>query len=359
MNTLQLPSPRALPRAARITLLAFVSCLLMTGTATGNEYQAPRTSHGHPDLQGIWDFRTLTPLERPKALGDKAVFTKEEAEAFRQQAVARTDVDNQSDIPAAFDVEAAYNNFWWDFGTEINEDRRTSLIMDPADGRIPALTPQALEAMEESRRRIPPVREIGSLGMGTFRPAGPEYLGLSERCLVGFNAGPPLMPSAYNNNLRIFQTPDHVALVTEMVHTFRIVPLDDSPHLPAEMTEWSGDARGHWDGETLVITTTNFTDKLPAFQMPFSIDDPTMSGAVGTGKFLKLVEKFTRISDTRIAYEYTVIDPQTFTRPFTAVIPLRATDNQMFEYACHEGNYAMAGMLKGARQMEKEEMAAR
>ena len=350
---------KLLPCPARLASLTLIATLLLAGAANASDYKAPRTSHGHPNLQGIWDFRTLTPLERPKAFGDKAVFTKEEAEAFRQQAVSRNDVDNQGDIPAAFDVEAAYNSFWWDFGTEINEDRRTSLIVDPANGRVPALTAEAMAGMKESQKRIPPVREIGSLGMTSFRPAGPEYLGLSERCLLGFNAGPPLMPSAYNNNLRIVQTPDHVVLVTEMVHTARIVPLDGSPHLPAEMTEWSGDSRGHWEGDTLVVTTTNFTDKIPAFQMPFSIDNPTMSGAVGTGKTLKLVEKFTRVGEARIAYEYTVTDPQTFTAPFTAVIPLKASENQMFEYACHEGNYAMAGMLKGARQMEKEAMAAK
>ncbi|MBV1931330.1 MAG: hypothetical protein KUG71_06405 [Porticoccaceae bacterium] len=317
-------------------------------------YQAPRNSQGHPDLQGTWDFRTLTPLERPLELGDEAVFSAEQAEEFRQKTVASHDVDKQRDIPAEFDVEGAYNTFWWDFGTEMNEDRRTSLIVDPPNGRLPELTPQAREDMKRNLLHTPPVRVFGSLGEVTFRPKGPEALGLSERCLVGFNAGPPLIPSAYNNNIRIVQAPGHVVLFTEMIHDARIIFMDDSSHLPKDIEKWSGDSRGHWDEDTLVIETKNFTDKTPVYQMPINLADLSLNGVVGRGRDFHLTERLTRISDSRLLYEYTIDDPNTFAKPFTVAIPMKATEDQMFEYACHEGNYSMAGMLKGARTLEKE-----
>ncbi|MEZ0173993.1 MAG: hypothetical protein AB9Q20_06725 [Candidatus Reddybacter sp.] len=320
----------------------------------GADYQVPRNSLGHPDLQGVWDFRTLTPLERPVEAGDKAVFTAEEAEAFRQQEVASHDVDEQRGIPASFDVEAAYNTFWWDFGTEMNEDRRTSLIVDPANGRLPKLTPKAREDMKRNLLHIPPVRVFGSIGEVTFRPKGPEALGLSERCLVGFNAGPPLIPSAYNNNIRIVQTPGYIVLFTEMIHDARIISMDDSPQLPKGFKKWSGASSGHWDKDTLVIETTNFTDKTPVYQLPINLKDPSMNGVVGRGRDFKLSERITRISDSRLLYEYTIDEPNTFTKPFTVAIPMKASEDQMFEYACHEGNHSMAGMLGGARTLEKE-----
>ncbi len=325
-----------------------------TDTNEAQDYQVPRNAQGHPDLQGTWDFRTLTPLERPPELGEKAVFSEEEAEAFRQKAVASHDVDNQRDIPAEFDVEGAYNTFWWDFGTEMNEDRRTSLIVDPPNGRLPELTPQAHEDMKRNLLHTPPVRVFGSLGEVAFRPKGPEALGLSERCLVGFNAGPPLIPSAYNNNIRIVQSPDHIVLFTEMIHDPRIVYMNDRAPLPEDIQKWSGYSRGHWDGDTLVVETSNFTDKTPVFQLPINLTDPSMNGVVGRGKDFHLIERFTRISDSRLLYEYTIDEPNTFTKPFTVAIPMKATEDQIFEYACHEGNYAMASILKGARTLEKE-----
>jgi hypothetical protein len=177
--------------------------------------------------------------------------------------------------------------------------------------------------------------------------------------MVGFNAGPPLIPSAYNNNLRIIQTPHHVALVTEMIHDTRIVMMDDRPHLPANIQKWSGDSRGHWDGNTLVVETVNFTDKTPTFQLPLDLTNPEGNGTVGSGKNMHLTERFTLTSESQLVYEYTVNDPTTFARPFTVAIPMQKTADQMFEYACHEGNHAMIGMLRGARQLEKEaEVAA-
>ena len=325
-------------------------------------YEAPRNSQGQPSLQGVWDFRTLTPLERPKAFGNKAVFTAEEQAAFRAQAVDATDVDKlrekTAETDAATDIEGAYNNFWMDYGTTMNEDRRTSLIVEPLNGRLPKLTDEAVARMKQDRDLTPPVRNIVSIGLANFSPAGPEILGLSERCLLSFNAGPPLIPSAYNNNLRIIQTPKHVVIFTEMIHDARIVPIDGSAHLPAEMTKWTGDSRGHWEGNTLIVETTNFTGKTPTFQLPLNLNEPELNGVVGTGEHFTLIERFTRTSDSRIDYEYTVNDASTFTKPFTASIPLKATDGQMFEYACHEGNHGAAGMLSGARQAEKEAAAA-
>lgn len=343
-----------------VTLLFSLSVYAESDQNTNSSYTPPRNVQGHPDIQGTWDFRTLTPLERPKTMADKAVFSKDEAEAFRQQAIQINDTDNKKDLnlPAQFDVEVPYNNFWLDYGTAMNEDGRTSLIVNPTNGRLPALTQQALDGMKQALSRQPPVREFVSIGLTTFRPSGPEKLGLSERCMVGFNAGPPLIPSAYNNNLRIVQGSDHVVLFTEMIHDARIVPMDGRDHLPETISKWSGDSRGHWEGDTLVVETTNFTDKTPAFQLPLNLTDPVMTGTVGTGKNLHLTERFTRTSDSQLIYEYTVRDLTTFATPFTVAIPMKATEDQIFEYACHEGNHSMEGMLKGARTLEQEAASA-
>lgn len=350
---------KLLPIAGSLAALVFsMSAYSTSDKADTSNYKAPLNSLGHPDLQGVWDFRTLTPLERPKSLGDKAVFSKEEAETFRQTVTAINDTDNKKDLglPSEIDVEVPYNSFWLDFGDTVGGDGRTSLIVDPANGRLPALTPEAVAGRQNYLLRSLPVREFFSIGLNTFRPVGPESLGLSERCMLGFNAGPPLIPSAYNNNLRIVQTPGHVVLMTEMIHDARIIPMDGSAHLPEDMKKWSGDSRGHWDGNTLVVETRNFTDKTPAYQLPNgNVDDPTQIGALGSGKNMKLTERFTRTGKSRLVYEYTLEAPSTFAKPFTVAIEMRPTEDQMYEYACHEGNHAMIGMLRGARTMEKEE----
>lgn len=320
-------------------------------------YVLKRTSWGAPAIHGVWDFRTLTPLERPPELADKTVLTPEEARALRDRIVESQDVDKRTDEASA-DIEGAYNTFWYDWGTELNEDMRTSLIVDPPDGRLPQLTTEALNALQEQNRlRTPPVRDLFSFSANpvTFRPAGPETLGLSERCLVGLNAGPPLTPSAYNNNLRIVQTPDYVVLVTEMIHDARIIPMDGGPHSPPDLSQWSGDSRGHWDGDTLVVDTTNFTDKTASFQLPATIATLDQSGGVGSGTNLHLIERFTPVGEGRLLYEYTVDDPATFAQNFTVRIQMRAAEQPVFEYACHEGNYAMPSMLKGARILEAED----
>ena len=309
---------------------------------------APRTAWGAPDLGGIWDFRTITPLERPPELADRAVLTPEEAAAFAEQAIAGLNADQRPD-DAAQDVERAYNDFWWDWGDSLTEDLRTSLIVDPPDGRIPARV-VGIDEADQARRAgwHRPIRER----VVFYGPArGPEDLGLSERCMLGFNAGPPLLPSAYNNNLQLFQTPDHVVIFSEMVHDARIVPLsEDQPHLPESIRQWMGDSRGHWDGDTLVVESTNFTDKTGSFY--------TIIDSYGSGETLRLEERFTRVDADTLLYSFTVDDPETFTRPITAEIPMRRSDLPLFEYACHEGNYGMTNLLSGARVQEREAAAA-
>ena len=247
---------------------------------------------------------------------------------FSRKNSARRNKDRRASdgISAEEDVRNAYNQFWWDYGSELTEDRRTSLVIDPPSGRIPALTPAARErynAIRAARARD---------------PHGPEDRGVAERCILGFNAGPPYTPSAYNNNVHIFQTPGYAVLLIEMVNDARVVPLDGRPHLPEHMRLWRGDARGHFEGDTLVVESRNFTDK---------------TSYRGSGRNMRLTERFTRVGPERIVYEYTVSDPESFTAAWTALIPMKRTDQPMFEYACHEGNYSMFTMLEGARAAEQ------
>ena len=310
--------------------------------AGGAAQEPPRTPWGAPDLGGVWDFRTLTPLERPEVLGEKSVLTPEEAAAFRTQIIESLNADRR-DGDAARDVERAYNDFWWDWGDELTEDLRTSLIVDPPNGRIPARADgvdEADDARRAAQRR--PIRERVVFGSPAH---GPEDLGLSERCMLGFNAGPPMLPSAYNNNIQILQTPDHVVILNEMIHDARIVPLADVPRLPDDIRQWLGDSRGHWEGDTLVVESTNFTSKTGSFY--------TVVRAYGSGETLRLVERFTREGDDRLRYEFTIDDPATFTQPITGMIPMQRSDQSLFEYACHEGNYGMTNLLAGARVQER------
>ncbi len=289
---------------------------------------ASRTSWGDPDLQGIWDFRTITPLERPDELADKAVLTAEEAAEYEASSLKAQDKDLRATdgISAERDVANAYNQFWWDYGDKLTEDRRTSLVVDPTDGKIP----RSRAARERFAAAL-----AGAFGGGI--PAGPEDRPIWERCILGFNSGPPMLPSAYNNNVQIIQTPDTVAILNEMVHNARIVPMDGRPHVSDEVRQWTGDARGHWDGEVLVVETTNFLRE---------------TGFTGAGAGLRLVERFARVDDDTLLYEFTVDDPENFDRPWTAAIPMTKTSSPMFEYACHEGNYGLFNMLSGARVEE-------
>ena len=319
-----------------------IGCLV-PAVAAAQGATAPRTAWGAPDLGGVWDFRTITPLERPATLKDKAVLTAEEAAAFTQQTLESRNADRR-DGGARRDVERAYNEFWWDWGNSLSGDNRTSLVVDPPSGRIPSITPEARERQRTRRAAgIRPVRGRVLLGSPAH---GPEDLGLSERCMLGFNSGPPMLPSAYNNNVQLFQTPDHVVILNEMIHETRVVPLDGRPPLPEGMRQWMGDSRGRWDGDTLVVESRNYTDKTGSFY--------TIIGTYGSGETLHLVERFTRVDADTLLYEFTIDDPTTFTGPFTAAIPMKHSDAPLFEYACHEGNYGMTNLLAGARVVEAQ-----
>ena len=328
----------AMANAVDLTLFDAPAAARVAATSAG-----PRTPWGAPDLGGVWDFRTLTPLERPAGLGDKAVLNPEEAAEFRATALESRNADRR-DGGARRDVERAYNDFWWDYGDSLTGDLRTSLIVDPPDGRIPPRVDGVDEA-DQARRAAwrRPVRERVVFNSPAH---GPEDLGLSERCMLGFNAGPPMLPSAYNNNIHVLQTPDHVVIFNEMVHDARIVPLGDVPHLPGTVRQWLGDSRGRWEGDTLVVESTNFTHKTGSFY--------TIARSYGSGETARLVERFTREDDGRLRYEFTVDDPATFSQPFTAMIPMTRTDAPLFEYACHEGNYGMTNLLAGARVQERQ-----
>jgi hypothetical protein len=282
--------------------------------------QTPRTPDGHPDLQGMWDFAQLTPFERPGDFAGRETISEEEAEEFAQKRVETTNKDRR-DGGAAADVERAYNDFWWDFGTRVS--KQSSLVVDPPDGRLPPTTADAQERAAQRRNKYD----------------NPEERPLPERCILGFNSGPPMVPSAYNNNVRIVQTPGRVVIVNEMIHSARIVDLSGRPHFPSQMRFLTGDSIGRWDGDTLVVDTTNYA-KEGVFR--------------GSSTSLHLTEKFTRVDAETLRYDFTVDDPRTWTRPWSASVPMARTDQPMFEYACHEANYALEGVLKGARYQEKQ-----
>ena len=313
--------------------------LLLAPTAIAQQaYKAPRTLDGQPDLQGIWDFRTITPMERAKELGTKAFFTDDEAAKYEQEENRRQNRD-------LIDPEKGgglyppggvipYNEFWYDRGNKLTGNKRTSLIVDPADGRLPAWTTEGQKKAE--------LRAIADRDNQTGHPHADSWEDrpLGERCLVGANAGPPMTPGPYNNNVQLFQTPTYVVILNEMIHSSRIVPLDGRPH--GNIPQWKGDSRGHWEGDTLVIDTTNFKRE---------------TSVAGTSANTHLIERFTRSGPNSLVYEFTIDDPAMWTKPWTAVVPMTKTEGPIYEYACHEANYAMSGILAGARAQEKAEAA--
>jgi hypothetical protein len=326
------------------TLFAASAVLLLASPAVGQartgvvNRSTPRGPDGKPDLQGVWDFRTTIPLQRPDRFAGQSLLTAEQAAELEAQA-RQAPVDG---APPQGSV-GAYNQVWFDTRSAV-ADRRTSLIVDPPNGRLPALVPGArnqIGSLSEDRPGELPIR-YRSGGRGADDP---EDRGLAERCLVGFNSGPPMLPGGYNQNFQLVQTTDHVVILNEMVHDARLVPLNGRPHLPGNVRQWMGDSRGRWDGDTLVVDTTNFSDKTGSF-------NPTISVAMGTGKTLHLTERFTRVDVDTLLYEYTVDDPSTFTRPFTVAMRMRRSDEPVFEYACHEGNYGLLHILQGGRAAE-------
>ena len=320
-------------------LLGCAATLIAQGQSTGT-WTPSRTFDGQIDLEGVWDFSTITPLERPVGLGDKQTFTDAEAATFEREENLRQNRDlidpkkgGGQYLPGSV---IPYNEFWYERGSKIVGSKRTSLIADPPDGRIPPLTPEAAKRLEAQAAAARDEQ------LGLVRADSPESRSLADRCILGFNAGPPMTPGAYNNHVQISQAPGYVTLLVEMVHDARIIPVDGSAHLPSRMRQYKGDSRGRWEGRTLVIDTTNFLRET-SFR--------------GSSANLHLVERLTRVDADTLLYEFTVDDPRTWTRPWTAVVPMKKVDSPIYEYACHEGNYALRNILSGARAQEQAQAA--
>lgn len=304
---------------ARLMIPLFVLAVPLAASAQSlpTASGVAQTPFGDPDLQGIWDYRTMTPLERPRDLAGKNVLTPEEAAAYE-----RAELEERDDYDARPTVHA---KFWLDYGTKLTTDRRTSLVVSPTDGRVPGRTAVAqarARARAEKRGRTHSIQDRS----------------ITERCVLGFNAGPPMNPGAYNNNVMLLQVPGMVVLHNEMVHEVRFIPLDGRDHLPTEVRQLRGDSRGHWDGQTLVVETTNYTDR---------------TSYMGSGDKMRLIERFTRVDDATLLYEYTVEDSESFEQPWTVALPMTRTDGPMFEFACHEGNYGLTNILSAARAEER------
>ena len=270
---------------------------------TTSDSDVPRAPWGAPDLRGIWDNRTITPLERPRQFAGQETLTAAEAAAYEARTAERR-VDDR---------------YYWDRGTKTVDDRRTALIVDPADGRVPSLTPEGRQRFETGQRQ----------GVN-----GAEERNPTERCIT---RTVPRLPGLYNNHYQIFQTPGYVVILMEMIHDARIVSLDGRSHLAGDVRQWNGDSRGRWEGDTLVIETTNFTRK---------------TNFRGSTEDLHVVERLTRVDADTIDYQFTVTDPTTWTQPWTARIPLNRDLGPLYEYACHEGNDGMAGILLVNRRVE-------
>jgi hypothetical protein len=296
--------------------------------ATAKAWTPPRTPDGQPDLQGTWTNATITPFERPSALAGKTFLTAQEAAAFERQAAERREEAERAPRPG--DV-GSYNDAWFDSGTKVVSTLRTSLVIDPPDGRVP-LTPAAEKARDRN------LTDVDSF----------EFMSPWDRCITRGPGG--MFPAGYNNAYQIVQTPGYVVIVQEMIHEARVIPVDGRPHVDKNLRLWTGDPRGRWEGNTLVVETTNFNGKgwIATNAAAARIRGVPHSDA------LRLVERFTRIDADTIGYEVTIEDPTVYTRPWTVSIPLTRDDSyQIFEYACHEGNKAIEHVLSGARAAEK------
>jgi hypothetical protein len=314
-----------LPAAAQVATVAAKT----KGVPAAKIWTAPRTADGQPDLEGIWSNGTLTPLERPRDLAGKEFLTEQEA-AEREKRLREELSTDRRDGGAEADVGRSYNELWRERGKVL---QRTSLIVDPPDGRLPPLT---LEGQKRAAARAEDRRRRGPDPADSWLDRN-----LAERCLT---RGAPKLPGGYNNNFLIVQSRGYVMILQEMIHEARIIPLDGRPHVDQNIRLWMGDSRGHWEGDTLVVDTTNYNDK---------IISNSFNCCPGSGSSLHVNERFRRVDANTIDYTYTVEDPTTYTRPWTASVPMERTDGPIYEYACHEGNYALPDILAGARAKEK------
>ena len=317
---------RCLPVLLCVMAVMFLAPAGVAGqtlTAAAENWTPSRTPWGDPDLQGSWTNTTTTPLQRPDNLGEQDLLTDEERAA---QDEAGDRAREQRGITPRTGETGSYNNFWVERGLRL---ARTSLIVDPLDGRLPPLTPK------EAKRRA------GSEGYRDREPDGPEDRNLYERCISRALPG-AMMPGFYNHNYQILQTPGYVAILVEMIHDARIIPLDGRPHADQQIRQWLGDSRGRWEGDTLVVETTNFTKVKGRALTVFGGSETT-----------RLVERFTRVDEQTIDYQFTLTDPTEYARPWTASIPMTSLEGSLFEYACHEGNYGLENILAGARAVEK------
>ena len=307
-----------------LSAIALLSLLGTTPLVAQDGSSAPRTPWGDPALQGAWTNATMTPLQRPTDLADREFLTEEEVAARQGEVAERSSLDNRPRTETG-----AYNEFWMERG---NLNRRTSLVIDPPNGRLPALT-----GPEQNRQS----RRTDSYIAAKFD----SWLDFNklDRCITRGLPG-AMMPGFYNHNYQIVQTQDHIVILVEMIHDARIIPLDGRGQLDSNLRQWLGASRGHWEGDTLVIETTNFNDKITG-----------RGGTVfGGSEHLKVVERLTRLSADTIDYEITVSDPTVWAEPWTVAVPMTAMDQTVFEYACHEGNYALPNILSGARAEERE-----
>ena len=337
------------------TLILFVAGLPLAPLVAGAqsppapESSLPRTPWGDPNIGGLWNSSTVTPFERPTSQADKVFLTEEEAAEIERRVVDQNARANEPSVvrteplPVGGNV-GAYNSFWIDRGTTVVPTRRTSLIIDPPNGRLPELTPEAHRRRSSSEREhLTAVRE--------GRAPADSYLqfDLGDRCI--WYRGVPSLPTAYNNNYHLVQTPEYVVILQEHIHDVRVIPLDGRPHADPRVRQYGGDSRGHWDGETLVIETTNFSNQAFLFA-------PGGGPQGGTNWHLsdrlRVVERFTRIGLDTLDYQFTVEEPNTWTTSWTGSSPWSRGEGPMFEYACHEGNYGMTNILAGSRASENE-----
>jgi len=330
---------KTLSKNLAVAVLCTLSPLSLAQDA--EDYDVPRTQWGQPDLQGVWNFSSSVPMQRPEQYGTREFLNEEEVAALRERLRASDAASDQA-VPQSDGSPGGYNDFWVE-SAGITDHIRTSHIVYPPNGRLPRTVEGAQMQFGGLGDDTPGDRPV-RFTVGGISKDGPEDRGLSERCIIGFNSGPPFTPSMYNNNVQIFQSKNTAVILTEMIHDARVVPIYESaeamPQLTDDIALWTGDSKGYYEGDTLVVVTRNFSSEVQSFSV------------FGTGAEKTLTERFTRIDPVTVNYEWTVEDPATFTDKFTAIVPMTKVAGQLYEYACHEGNYGMVNILRGERRAE-------